>query len=294
MTMMTDNLLLTERAIRCTASPKCRARSAAVPARMAHGRASLWLLGCLVMAWTSGVRAAGTQTDASPLPTNGTVPLSGSAGAKGDAIRHLWSSRVSSPDPNEDAKNRLALMQLVRRVQSVKFESNQPAPAFAAPAEPPQTTAASQPGAAPAESTKPAESPGSRPVTVENPASLSAKAAKTLENWLSDPGRVRDPLEMAELLFLSGRQTEAAPFYEKALELTIADDANTSADRAWILFQLANCLRETDQVRAKDTYMMLVAEYPASPWAEIAKAHGQFITWYQKTKPRQLIAQRQP
>ena len=107
---------------------------------------------------------------------------------------------------------------------------------------------------------------------------------------MKDPNEVHDPLEMAELLFLSGRQTEATVFYEKALALTQPNDPATESDRAWILFQLGNCLRQTDMARARDMYMRLVSEYPGSPWTELAKAHGRLITWYQNARPEQLMA----
>ena len=67
-----------------------------------------------------------------------------------------------------------------------------------------------------------------------------------------------------------------------------AVDPSYDADRAWILFQLGNCLRETDSAKAQEAYMKLVSEYPDSPWTELAKAHGRLLTWYQKSRPGQV------
>jgi hypothetical protein len=112
---------------------------------------------------------------------------------------------------------------------------------------------------------------------------------------LQDPNRVSDPLEMAELLFLSGHLTEAAVFYEKALVRLARNDPRQSEDHAWALFQLGNCLRETDMGRAKDSYMKLISQHPNCPWTELAKAHGRLITWYQGTNPQQWMpAQESP
>ena len=47
-----------------------------------------------------------------------------------------------------------------------------------------------------------------------------------------DPNLVQDPFEMAELLFLSGRATQATVFYEMALERIATDESATSQDRA--------------------------------------------------------------
>lgn len=206
-------------------------------------------------------------------------------------IRHLWSSRMTAPDPDEDAEDRLELMQLVQQVKSVKFQSEPPAPTFNAPGTSQSQTEREQgePAAEVQEAglDEPPASP-SGPSTTSSP--LSAKAEMTLDDLTRHPDMVEDPFELAELLFLSGRRAEAGPFYERALANTSAGDPATDADRAWILFQLGNCLRETDLIRAKETYVSLIAEYPKSPWAEIAKAHGQLITWHQKTKPDRLIA----
>ena len=84
------------------------------------------------------------------------------------------------------------------------------------------------------------------------------------------------------------------PFYEEALRRTRAGDAASDGDRAWILFQLGNCFRETNIAKAQDAYMKLIAEYPDSPWTEMARAGGRFLTWYQNTRPDQLTAARKP
>jgi tetratricopeptide (TPR) repeat protein len=128
----------------------------------------------------------------------------------------------------------------------------------------------------------------------ETAPTLASKTQKGLDDLRKNAGRVRDPLEVAELLFLSGRPTEAAPFYEEALRRTSAGDAASAADRAWILFQLGNSLREADAAKAQDAYMKLIAEYPESPWTEMARASGRLLTWYQSTRPDQLVAQSKP
>jgi hypothetical protein len=99
---------------------------------------------------------------------------------------------------------------------------------------------------------------------------------------------------MAELLFLSNHPVEAAVFYRRALDLADAKGTAAPEDRAWILFQLANCLRETDMTQAEDVYTQLVAEYPDSSWSELAKAHGRLISWYQRVRPRDLVRGRNP
>jgi hypothetical protein len=207
-----------------------------------------------------------------------------------DLTRRLWATRMAAPDPNEDAETRAALNDLIRRIRAVHFEDTTTAPTFSVSAEPTAPTKlAPVPGPAQTPPTRPAEPAPTLSTTVEPAAALTPTTLKKLEDVLQDPNQVRDPLEMAELLFLSGHRAEATIFYERALARTVPNDSSMADDRAWILFQLGNCLRETDMARAKDQYMKLVSEYPGSPWTELAKAHGRLITWYQSAKPQQLI-----
>jgi tetratricopeptide (TPR) repeat protein len=176
----------------------------------------------------------------------------------------------------------------------VRF-GNEAAPPLSAPPlearatpEPPKT----EPVAAPA--VKPPETATIAPPNAGAGSSPAPRQQKALEGLLQDPGRARDPLEIAELLFLSGRSADAAPFYAKALERLPAGEATTAADRAWTLFQLANCLRETNAGEAQAAYAKLISEYPDSPWTELARAQSQLLSWYEKDRPQQLAATRRP
>ncbi len=208
--------------------------------------------------------------------------------------RRLWENRILAPNPNEDAETRAALDDLISRIRAVRFDDDA-TPAFSAPTEP-AAPAKPVPVVGPAQTLRSnADQPApTTNIPTEPAATLTEAMLKKLGNLLHDPNQVGDPLEMAELLFLSGRQTEAAVFYEKALARTVPNDSSMENDRAWILFQLGNCLRQTDMARAKDMYMKLVSEYPASPWTELAKAHGRLITWYQTAKPQQFMPEPSP
>jgi tetratricopeptide (TPR) repeat protein len=199
----------------------------------------------------------------------------------------LWSGRVAAPEQGKEAEASLALRRLVRQVRSMKFEDKDAGPAFKPPAEsrPSDGTLETQPAEMNAIGATPPTVAAS--ATAASAGSLSTTAQKTLDILQQNPDQVQDPLEMAELLFLSGRPVEAAPFYAKALDGLNRTDPAYETDRAWVLFQLGNCLRETDIAKAQETYMKLISEYPASPWTELAKAHGRLLTWYQKKQPEQ-------
>ncbi|MCU0914482.1 MAG: tetratricopeptide repeat protein [Planctomycetes bacterium] len=218
------------------------------------------------------------------------------AGPHSPPATELWTSRISAPDPADEAEASLALQRLIRRVHSMTFSDKGTSPPSApttnlAPTEP--VAAVSLPAPAVA-SRVPAASisvesgavPGATPV-------VSPQVQKTFESLRQNPSRIGDPMEAADLLFLSGRPTDAIPFYEEQLR-RLKTDAASRDDRAWALFQLGNCLRETNVARAQETYGKLMAEYPESPWTEMARAGSRFLTWHQSTRLDQIATPHQP
>jgi hypothetical protein len=204
----------------------------------------------------------------------------------------LWQSRILPPDPNEDANTKAALHDLIQRLKTAGAERpvNEPAPRKPIVIEPSSTAPKNSDAAVAVKA--PVEQPN-LPVakaSAEPNAALSPAALDRLDHLMKDPNLVHDPLELAELLFLNNRPAEAAVLYEKALMLTVPNDPASSDDRAWILFQLGTCLRQTNMAKARDTYLKLISEFPNSPWTELAKANGRLINWYESAKPQQLIA----
>jgi tetratricopeptide (TPR) repeat protein len=247
----------------------------------------------------AGAESAPALAPASPSAAahrpNGPAATVSSAPQSAEYLtRELWSSRLKAPDPNEDAETRLALKRLIRQVRSVRFggEASKPASSLSTPAratpEPLKVEFVVAPTA------KAPAAAATAPASVEAGPSPSSRQKEMLEGLLQNPGRTSDPLEIAELLFLSGRPTEAAPFYAQALERLPPGEAATAADRAWTLFQLANCLRETNLSEAQATFAKLLSEYPDSPWTELARAQNQLVSWYQKDRPQQLVASQRP
>lgn len=122
-------------------------------------------------------------------------------------------------------------------------------------------------------------------VTAEN-------TVKILKNIPDSPSGVSDPFALGEALFLSGYLKEAAVFYQKALKRKAQDDAGSNRDRAWILFQIGNCLRNENRSEAAKMYLQLITEYPNSPWIPLAQARKTLLDWYLKEKPHKLIEER--
>jgi len=201
-----------------------------------------------------------------------------------DVTRKLWRSRLSAPEQADNAQVQIALDDLVRRIRSMKFQAREQEPpaaaTFVAPA-----AVTSHLEAAPAQERVLVLT---APVTPEGP--LPAEAAEALKRVLADPNQVSNPQELAELLYLTGKFAEAAILYQRALDLTTGKEPAARADRAWMLLQLGNCLRDTNPARAKDAYAKVIAEHADCPWVELAKAHSQLITWYEQVQPRQSVA----
>jgi len=123
---------------------------------------------------------------------------------------------------------------------------------------------------------------------------VSDRTLKMLETLSQHPDQLDNPLELAEVLFLSGHPKEAAVLYREALNRSSSDQAGSAQDRAWILFQLGNCLRDEDPPTAAKMYRQLITEYPNSPWTDLAQTWDKLIDWHQKDEPRALITQNQP
>jgi tetratricopeptide (TPR) repeat protein len=205
-----------------------------------------------------------------------------------ELMRRLWRNRLAAPKPDNELQGRAALAELIRKVRWVQREIESPiipaAPSEPANVNPPaQVPAEPQPAAEP---TIPAAAPV--PVSVEE--AMPSGTMEALRPLLADPNQASDPAEIAELLFLSGRPQEAAILYRKALEVATRSGPAAKEDRAWLLLQLGNCLRETDPTQAQAMYAALAAEYPNCPWAELARAQSQFLTWSQTARPQQWIS----
>jgi len=103
------------------------------------------------------------------------------------------------------------------------------------------------------------------------------------------PEKVNNPFELAEVLLLSDNLQVAAIFYKEALKRQDPNDITSAQDRAWLLFQTGNCLRNYDMVAAKDYYGKLITEYSDLPWADLAKIQTDLIDWYTQDNPQELI-----
>ena len=192
----------------------------------------------------------------------------------------LRKSIVSPPSQRRDNSKTDDLRQMIEQIRSVTFESQQPAQQPANISPEPNTASTAKPATQPVPASAPPEIPAK---------SMSGQTLQTVQHLLKDPNHIATPLELAEILYRSGELGLAGLCYKQALSSIVADDPNWAGERAWILFQIGNCLKDNDPNAAKESYAELVRTHPDSPWAEIAKSENSLADWYQQDQPHKLI-----
>jgi hypothetical protein len=118
---------------------------------------------------------------------------------------------------------------------------------------------------------------------------LNDQVIQQIDDLIKEPNRIPNPLELAEILFKSGKTSQAAICYKQSLLMTPADDANFAGERAWILFQIGNCLKFDDPNTARESFSELLSRHPDSPWAQAAKTSRDLTEWLQQDEPKKLI-----
>jgi len=183
----------------------------------------------------------------------------------------LFSSQIAVTPPATPSVNLEEAMRRLREaVARPVAKPKAPDAGEVAPTPEPATTSS---GDAPAPSAAPVAAP-----------ILSEEELARVKNLSLE--RLREPIALADALFLGGHPAEAAVLYERLL----ADGALRDMDRAWALYQAANCKRQGDASAALVLYDRLLTEHPESPWVEPAKVRKTLLQWQTQTQPQTLLA----
>jgi len=187
-----------------------------------------------------------------------------------------------------DTKSKNQLKEIIEQIRSVEFGPQKQAPAPVvipekAPAIEPEETVPDVPVR------KEKVIQAAKPRLPDKP--ITGETLQMLRNLAQNPEKLDNPLELGDILFISGNVKEAVTFYSEALKRKDPNDVSVSWDRAWILFQTGNCLRNDDLPAAAKMYRQLLTEYPNSPWAGLATAQSNLIAWYLKDEPEKLMLQ---
>jgi len=209
-------------------------------------------------------------------------------------IHQLQQARISVYQAEKDSKSQSELKQMVEQIRSIlcnlrkqptkAITVTEPAPAIEPNKASSETKTHEEPKEAP---TQPEPKSLIRPGCQYEP--VSEHTLQMLESLTQKPGQLKNPFELAEVLFLSGHAKKARMFYQEALNRKDPNDLDSAQERAWILFQIGNCLRNDEPQSAKNTYRQLIAEYPDHLWSDIAKIQEKLLDWYLNDKPDMLI-----
>ena len=110
----------------------------------------------------------------------------------------------------------------------------------------------------------------------------------TVVNLPEDASGIVDVFELAESLFQVGDKVNALKYYRKSLALSLPVGEKANPKRAWILFQIGNCLYNDDTVEAIKIYEQLILEHPSSDWTNCARTKKQVLKWLMVEKPLTL------
>jgi tetratricopeptide (TPR) repeat protein len=226
--------------------------------------------------------------DPSKLPQGSIVTLTDPNNIKGLELLRAELNIANSPD---NTKSKDQLRKIIEQIRSIEFAPQKQAPE-------PVVIPEKDPPVEPVESVEtvpdvPVQKEQAEPVVESRPKHrpIAESTLQMLRVLANNPQKVANPFELGETLFASGNLKEAAIFYSQALKSTDPNDAGVSRDRAWILFQIGNCLRNDDMPAAAKIYQRLITEYPNSPWVDMATARNNLIAWYLKDEPLKLIQQ---
>lgn len=200
--------------------------------------------------------------------------------------QRLWQSRIQAPD-GPKAEDNEDLSPLINQLRSVKIQKPQktteaPADANGIQSDPNGVVAL----------------PTTAPATPLLDNTLKPKTGRLSDDTLVKirslkPEQIEGPvaLQLAELLYQSEYSTLATPFYRQAADRLDPNIPLARNDRAWALFQLGNCLRDSDPAEAKLVYQQLNAEYPETPWSAMAAMWHDLADWYWREEPLQTLEQ---
>lgn len=223
-----------------------------------------------------------------------------------DIERELWKARVSSSGDEQSSQSREELKSLINQIQAIQFKnlpvtdsdvslSPQPAPVDSERLQ--NTAPAVEPAAPPAEPNEAApvvSATATSPATDASHEYFSEPVLEVFRELFQQPEQLKNPYELAEVLFHSHCLKEAAACYQIAYDRLSGDSEEEDHDRAWILFQLGNCLQISDPQTALQKYRLLVDTYPSSLWADAAEEKSRILDWRINDDPKGLIQASKP
>ncbi|MGB8227154.1 MAG: tetratricopeptide repeat protein [Sedimentisphaerales bacterium] len=206
-----------------------------------------------------------------------------------DVGRQLWQAGISVSEDSKSSRSKNELQQIIKQINSVEFKPQNRTLESLIVVEPAGTAESNE---ALSNTDVPEGTKSEKPETMPQRGQITKQTLQIFEQLSQQPQQIKNPLELAEILFRSNQLKEAAKCYQEALKLMTANENGRHEDKAWILFQIGNCLQKDDPPTAMQMYKQLIVECPDSPWVDLAEAKSRLIDWYLKEKPNTLINER--
>ena len=202
--------------------------------------------------------------------------------------RELWQARISTSKDRKHSKSKNKLQQIIEQIRSVEFQppAKTPKPIIVVALTPEKQSNKTSPGTEIQKEPKETNI-GAQPKLPYQP--ITDQTLQMVEDLFQHHKEIENPFELGQILFHSGHPKEAAKWYQEALDRKETGQTDQTQDKAWILFQIGNCLQDYDPSTAVQMYRQLITEYPDSPWTDLAKARSKLVNWYQQNKPETLI-----
>ena len=121
---------------------------------------------------------------------------------------------------------------------------------------------------------------------------ISEETLLIFKEMAQQPEKLDNAFELAELLFSQACLEEAAKCYKQALVRLMKKPNVNDSEKAWLLFQIGNCLHKENPTEALKTYRQLIEEHPGSQWNRLAIIKSKLIDWYLQDKPYTLISKK--
>ena len=98
------------------------------------------------------------------------------------------------------------------------------------------------------------------------------------------PDSLREPVALADELFATGYLAGAHALYERALSRNPDNET-----KAWALYQMAGCLRQSDPPAAELLYLRVQNEHGGTVWAMAADVEHKILAWRRVNKLDELL-----
>jgi len=218
--------------------------------------------------------AAATQPAATqPAATQPAATQPAASNVQSTALpsaRRIWRESLTPPKTEVSVSLQKAIDEL-RRMRIPPHRRPITTRPAAAPRQP--AAAATQPATQPAAAT-------TRPAGSGR--ALPKKVVERLKNL--SPDSLREPVALADELFATGYLAGAHALYERALSRNPDDET-----KAWALYQMAGCLRQSDPPAAELLYLRVKDEHGGTVWAMAADVEYKILAWRRTNKLDELL-----